>query len=111
MKMWPGALIVLATMLSGCNGTVQNPNGAIEDGRMMAERQCSACHAIGTTGESPVPEAPVFRTILSRYRSDVLEDDLVENIKIGHSSMPEFQFNPAAVDDLISYLQSIQQKP
>lgn len=111
-KFLPGIMLVLAVAgLAGCTGNAQDNGGAIADGKMLAERQCSACHAVGTTGTSPLPEAPLFRTILSRYRSDVLEEELVENIKIGHSTMPEFQFNPAAVGDLIAYLQSIQQQP
>ncbi|MBI1330501.1 MAG: c-type cytochrome [Alphaproteobacteria bacterium] len=82
-----------------------------EDGHLLAERQCSTCHAIGRKGASPRPDAPVFRTILRRYRADVLEQELVEGIKLGHPDMPLFQLNPAAVDDLIAYLKSIQQRP
>ncbi|MEZ6024052.1 MAG: hypothetical protein R3C16_11715 [Hyphomonadaceae bacterium] len=44
--------------------------------------QCSSCHAVGTYGESPRPEAPTFRTVLSRYRSDVLEEELITGIRV-----------------------------
>jgi len=80
------------------------------DGRDIAEAQCAACHAIGAYGESPVAEAPVFRTIFQRYSSGVLEQELVEGIRVSHP-MPEFHFNPQGTDALIAYLQSIQEAP
>jgi cytochrome c len=79
----------------------------VADGRTIAETECSSCHAVGETGESPLPPAPTFRTVLSRYRADVLEEELIQGIHIAHP-MPEFQFNPQSVDALIAYLKSIQ---
>lgn len=78
------------------------------DGRDIAEAQCAACHAVGEYGESPLAGAPVFRTILSRYRADVLEEELINGIGVAHQ-MPNFQFNPQGADALIEYLYSIQQ--
>jgi mono/diheme cytochrome c family protein len=83
---------------------------AVENGKLAATRQCARCHAIGRTGVSPLPEAPVFRTILSRYRREVLEVELIQHIQIGHATMPDFQFNPAVASDLLAYLDSIQVK-
>ncbi len=80
------------------------------DGRDIAEGQCAACHAVGGIGESPNPQAPLFRTIFQRYRADVLEQELNEGIRVSHP-MPEFRFNPQGTDALIAYLQSIQQAP
>lgn len=78
------------------------------DGRAIAEAQCAGCHAIGEYGESPVPEAPIFRTLLTRYRADVLEQELIEGIEVNHQ-MPDFQFNPQGADALLAYLRSVQQ--
>jgi mono/diheme cytochrome c family protein len=80
----------------------------IEDGRAVAERNCAACHAIGPTGESPNPAAPQFRSLLSRYKSEVLAQELIEGMRVAHAPMPQFQFNPAATDALIAYLRSVQ---
>ena len=102
----PALGALLAVMLSGCAGGAQD--AAVENGKLVATRQCSGCHAIGATGASPLPEAPVFRTILSRYRRDVLETELIQHMQVGHAAMPEFQFNPAATADLLAYLDSIQ---
>jgi hypothetical protein len=46
---------------------------------------------------------------LSRnYRVDALEEALAEGISVGHPAMPQFQFAPADVTALVTYLQSIQ---
>lgn len=78
------------------------------DGRAIAEAQCAGCHAVGEYGESPNPMAPTFRTVLSRYSAEVLEEELINGIQVNHT-MPEFQFNPQGADALIAYLRSIQQ--
>lgn len=78
------------------------------DGRSIAEAECAACHAVGEYGDSPNPNAPVFRTLLSRYSPTVLEQELIEGIRVAHP-MPEFQFNPQGTDALIQYLRSIQE--
>src|SRR5258706_7511949 len=80
----------------------------ISDGRDIAEAQCARCHAVGTYCDSPAPAAPTFRTVLSRYRADVLEQELREGIQVAHP-MPDFQFNPQGVHALVAYLHSIQE--
>lgn len=79
-----------------------------EDGRAIAEAQCATCHAVGRDGASPVAAAPTFRTLLSRYRADVLEEELIHGVRVAHP-MPEFQLNAQGVDELIVYLESIQE--
>ncbi|WP_395646692.1 c-type cytochrome [Terricaulis sp.] len=79
-----------------------------EDGRDIAEAQCSGCHAVGPYGESPNAAAPPFRSLLSQYHADVLEEELINGIRVAHP-MPAFQFNPQGVDALIAYLRSVQQ--
>jgi len=108
-------LIASVLLLAGCNtahgsGT-PNPNQtAIDDGRIVADRECSACHATDRAGPSPRRDAPVFRRILSRYHADTLEVELVQGITLGHPDMPQFQLNPKAVDDLIAYLKWLNQQ-
>lgn len=81
-----------------------------EDGRDIAEAQCAGCHAVGPYGDSPMAAAPTFRTLLSQYHADVLEEELINGIRVAHP-MPQFQFNPQGVDALIAYLRSIQTEP
>lgn len=101
-----------AFALAACAAQPETASAPVEtlagDGRAIAEAQCARCHAIGEYGESPVPEAPVFRTLLTRYRADVLEEELIQGIEVNHR-MPDFQFNPQGADALLAYLRSVQQ--
>lgn len=101
-----------ACALTACAGQSESepPETLASDGRAIAEAQCASCHAVGEYGESPVAAAPPFRTILSGYRAEVLEEELIAGIRVAHP-MPEFQFNPQGVDALVAYLRSIQQEP
>ena len=84
---------------------------SLAHGRELVATHCSSCHAIDRTGDSPAPEAPPFRTLSRNYRVDTLAEALAEGISVGHPAMPEFQFAPDDVNDLIGYLQSIQETP
>jgi mono/diheme cytochrome c family protein len=68
--------LAAALSLAACAAQPETPeqSALIEDGREIAEAQCAACHAVGHYGESPNPQAPVFRTVLSRYSAEVLEE-------------------------------------
>lgn len=104
-------LALIATIvLSACANAPIDPSAAemAQDGREIAQSQCSSCHAIGRTGESPNPAAPRFDRLLERYHADVLEQELIEGVRVAHP-MPDFQFNPQGVDALIAYLRSVQQ--
>ncbi len=96
-----------ALALAAC-ASPQAPDPRIADGRAIAEAQCAACHAVGEFGESPNPAAPTFRTVLTRYRAEVLTEELTNGIQVAHP-MPDFQFNPQGADALVAYLRSIQQ--
>ena len=105
----PGAIIVagavyLITVLS--NGDAVD----IEAGRQFAASNCSRCHAIGLTGESPLSPAPPFRTFGKRWALESLEEALAEGIFTGHPAMPEFQLTPQQISNFIGYLETIQQR-
>lgn len=110
------AFLAGVLVLQACStGVVETPAAAtpdaalVENGRVIAETQCAACHAIGATGESPRAGAPPLRRVLARYRADLLAQDLNEGMRIGHDGMPEFELPILGVDSLIAYLQSIQE--
>jgi mono/diheme cytochrome c family protein len=101
--------ILTSILLTACASAAEQPTreALAADGREIAQSQCASCHAIGSTGESPNPTAPRFDSLLERYRADVLEEELIEGVRVAHP-MPEFQLNPQGVDALVAYLQSIQ---
>lgn len=80
------------------------------EGRRLAEIYCARCHAIGAEGESTHPMAPPFRTLSRNYPVNTLEEAFAEGILVGHRDMPEFRLEPAQIDDLVAYLQSIQEQ-
>ncbi|MES1201944.1 MAG: cytochrome c [Pseudomonadota bacterium] len=103
-------ILLLAAMLVGCASEEKSAQSQLEHrGRVIAQANCSSCHAIGRLGESPAAEAPPFRTLSANYRVDTLEEAFAEGISVGHPAMPEFQFEPRDIDALIAYLQSIQE--
>ena len=81
-------------------------NIALDVGR---NRNCAPCHAIGSIGESRHLQAPLFRTLASRYPVESLEEALGEGIISGHPDMPEFRFSGEDVGAIVIYLKSIQE--
>jgi mono/diheme cytochrome c family protein len=84
---------------------------AAQRGFVFVQTNCSGCHAVGPFGDSPLPVAPAFRTLDQRYPLDSLAEALAEGIVTGHPSMPEFELDPGQVNDVISYLKSLENPP
>ena len=78
-------------------------------GKMLLQRLCSRCHAIGTAGASPHPDAPPFRTFGDQKLYD---DDFAQRLQTGlstiHKEMPSFQFDRRNAEAAVSYLRAIQ---
>jgi len=104
-----GYALALAAALSLC--AVAQPasaqEGRIQRGRTFVQTNCAGCHAIGRVGESPLAIAPPFRTLHERYPVESLAEALAEGITTGHPTMPEFQLDPAQINDVIAYLKSL----
>ena len=85
--------------------------GLIEQGRLIAERECAGCHALGSSSEpGGRPDAPSMEALLGRYDDAALVNHLVDGVKLGHEDMPLFDFNVIAADALIAYLKSLRQE-
>ena len=91
-----------------CARAIEAQEPMIQRGRAFAQANCARCHAIGRSGESPLPKAPPFRTLHKRYPVDDLEEALAEGIRTGHPAMPEFVLDKHQIRDLISYLKSLE---
>jgi cytochrome c len=81
---------------------------AIKLGHDIVSENCSGCHAVGKTGDSPLPTAPHFRTLHERYDVEVLMEALVEGITTAHPEMPEFQFSVSDATAIVAYLKSLE---
>lgn len=100
------ALLCLALTLVSSEAMALS--GRAQRGQTFAQTNCSQCHAIGRVGESPIPEAPAFRTLHNRYPIESLAEAFAEGITTGHPSMPQFQLDPAQINDLLAYLEAVQ---
>jgi mono/diheme cytochrome c family protein len=69
---------------------------------------CSACHAIGRSGESQHVGAPAFRALDRRVELDTFTDRLREGLMSDHPDMPTFRFTREDARALLMYLRSIQ---
>ncbi len=103
-----GRLTLLCLALACASSASMAQSGRAQRGFTFAQTNCSQCHAIGRFGDSPIPEAPPFRTLHSRYPIEDLAEAFAEGITTGHPSMPQFQLDPAQINDLLAYLNSIQ---
>jgi mono/diheme cytochrome c family protein len=105
--MWRWLIPVLVIGLSTQHAVAQQ--GRVQRGFTFVQTNCSQCHAIGRYGESPLLEAPPFRTLHTQYPIESLAEAFAEGIITGHPSMPEFQLDAAQINDVLAYLQSIQE--
>lgn len=105
--MWRVCLAVVALAVS--LQPLRAQEGRIQRGRTFVQTNCAMCHAVGRFGESPLSEAPPFRTLQRLYPLEDLAEALAEGIITGHPSMPEFQLDVAQINDVIAYLESIQE--
>ena len=100
--------------LSACTNTGVSPASEADlaaptlPGQEIATRLCCGCHAIGRTEESPHADSLPFRSISLRYPVRSLEEALGEGIFVGHPDMPPFQLEPEDIDDLLDYIEAIQ---
>ncbi len=79
----------------------------ITQGKVLAERNCAWCHAIGTMGDSPNPRAPRWRDLSKRHPVLALREPLSRGIARPHDEMPKFELSDKEIDTIIAYINSI----
>ena len=83
-------------------------DGSPQRGRKFVETHCARCHAVGKAGPSPLAAAPPFRRLHERYPVEDLKEALAEGIVTGHPTMPEFQLDPDRIEDVVTYLKTLE---
>jgi cytochrome c len=103
-------LAVICLLLATSAGLAEDsePSPLERDGRALAERMCSECHAIDKSGQSPHVGAPAFRALDRRVDLDTFMDRLREGLMVGHPDMPTFRFTREDARALLLYLRSVQ---
>jgi cytochrome c553 len=76
-----------------------------------SRENCSRCHSIEATGESPLKGAPPLRVIYLKYPVEQLEYDFAEGMGSRHREMPQIQFSSEEVSAILNYLGSITGRP
>jgi len=102
------AVTALLSALPGGAVRAQGPTALQQRGEVVARGMCSACHAIGRTGDSPHAGAPRFRHLESLTDLDKLAQRLREGLLTGHEDMPMFRFNRQDADAMVAYMRTIQ---
>lgn len=108
---------VLALLLAGCAAPADPPPvdalvpaapaGSAAMGGVLVRTQCAGCHAVGRTDDSPLKAAPPFRDLGALYPASDLQEAFAEGVVTAHPAMPEFEFTPQQIADLIAYLESV----
>lgn len=77
-------------------------------GKSFAKAHCARCHSIDRNTASPLDRAPPFRTLHLRYPIETLAEAFAEGIYTGHAKMPEFELEPRQINDLLSFLKTLE---
>jgi len=81
---------------------------AEQRGKTFAVTNCAKCHSVDRATRSPLKIAPPFRTLHLHYPVEDLAEALAEGIETGHPAMPTFQLEPDQINDLLSYLKTLE---
>lgn len=109
-------VIAAAAMLSGCatGGAAQAgasaANPAAARGKMLAERACSGCHAVGEAGASNWRGAPAFRDLRLSFVTISRERRLAELTRT-HVGMPPMEVSLDDVQDILTYIETLRPAP
>ncbi len=101
------AIIVLAMTGAANISVAQEQASTVAAGRLLVQKHCAGCHAIGAKDISKHRSAPAFRDVLKRYSASVLAEALAEGMLTGHPDMPEFSFEPSDAAAIIKYLNTL----
>jgi tetratricopeptide (TPR) repeat protein len=79
-----------------------------QKGKVLAEKNCAWCHAVGSSGDSPNPKAPQFRNIQDRHPLLGLRTPLSEGVAASHDQMPRFNLTKTEIDEIVAYINSLK---
>lgn len=102
------ALIFLLPLAAcGARDSLQTQE-LVAEGREFARAQCSRCHGIGRTDDSPLEQAPPFRRLHDNYPIEHLAESFAQGIIVAHTDMPAFELESHEIAALLAYLKSLE---
>ena len=99
-------VVALCLILPGTAAAQMSPSE--QRGQTFVRANCSTCHSTDKVSASPLKVAPPFRELHLRYPVESLQEALVEGIRTGHASMPEFQLDAGQASDVIAFLKTLE---
>ena len=89
---------------------VANPTAGagVSSPRRTADQLASQTPGAAQQATSLPNHAPPFRSLHLRYPVETLAEAFAEGITTGHPSMPEFRLDPGQINDVISYLKTLE---
>ena len=79
----------------------------VQRGRVLAEKDCSRCHAMGDVGVSLNKDAPVFRDLFKKHQFYAMRRPVTRAILATHEKMPQFKVSEEDLDTIVAYINSI----
>jgi mono/diheme cytochrome c family protein len=95
-----GAALLLAATPLEAAGTAK----VAARGRAVLQQNCARCHAIDSSGASPMTTAPPLRGIYARFAPRELQAELSEGMVSHFRNMPQIEFASEDVDAIMAYL-------
>ncbi len=92
-----------ASVLLGLMGA-SAPAQDAERGHQIAERWCSACHAVDKMGSNRT-EVPSFTSIAAKHHDD--QKWLRAWLMAPHPSMPDMSLSRIEIEDVVTYLKTL----
>jgi len=77
-------------------------------GKKLVETNCTRCHAVGATGDSPLTDAPPFREVALNYTPEELTDGFMEGLAVRHPSMPDWEMTFDQAQAITAYIMSLK---
>ncbi len=102
-------MVAVAAPLRAADDGGEITRATLEKGRAIAEADCSPCHAVGLTDESPtrVNANTAFRMLHERYPIPMLEEAAKTGSISGHDEMPGFDYSLENARALLAYIDSL----
>src|SRR5581483_7101776 len=99
-------LVLFVIRLHGASGQVASPTRAemAEEGYAYAQAWCTECHSVQPETAGTGKFAPDFTVIARRRTAHWLNVFL----RAEHRIMPDFVFNPAETDAIVTYILSLK---
>jgi mono/diheme cytochrome c family protein len=73
-------------------------------GKVLLQDNCARCHAIQSSGASPMKAAPPMREMYARFAPRELQAELSEGMVSHYRQMPQIEFASEDVDAILAYL-------